>query len=512
MFSDADPIRDILIPAAILTAVTGLLFFILQVATLLFAHASLAPIKLVALCFVLGVIMTTRLSVKHGPGSERAYRVALASVTVFYLLFACSDSGLFGFAGLTFWPAFPLSIMLLAFLWWFTARLTRECTIMPPDLAETPGDPSPETAAAGMIAPLITYRYLAGAAADFMNRTNRSDTSLTIEIERTPANEFRAAADITPEKHPARLILLLSVVATFLFGFGGRLLLHTTATHLANGYRCMFAYVLATAVLLMLSSINEMRVRIMKTGSRMDTTTTMGWLAVGLITIGLLFMTAYGLPHFEKREFGSLTPPPDFTTASNDASAKTDDITSRRESTSRPPVAPVPPLAPALARLAAVIAAGVVGLIICFGLWKGVPALLGLLRREERRNTAQRATRTEPPPVTAPDEGTPGIRKVDFRLSFAAAGLHEMPVVEAVEHVYHALMVVLIAAGPSAMERATPLERLHLIPPSMRHMEPVIHELTELFITVSYTDRSPPGDSHEKLEKAWNELRKHARH
>lgn len=511
--------RDLAVPCCIWLSVGSLVYFLIELAGVYVYQRSLLPLKLTAGCYLLGVIMITRLREKGQKSQARYYQAALGLVTTLFILTASGQQGLFGFGGMSKPSGLAVTFGIFAALWWFAVKLTEECSVWEQHLASEPDSINPELRLRTLETPLFKFQFQHTRTNEFQARQG-DPQDLTLLEKRASREGLRAHPSIPREKHPARLILYVAIPAVISFGLGGKALLLGNPAALRNGYVSMFVYVAATMLLLSFASLSELNVRIIKSQGEMMFRAKAWWTLVTIFTTTLIVFAVYALPHFERAEFGTITARQFEPAAVDPTVEESETQVDGGEGAQIPPLSTYPLALPPILNLLGLIGLVILVLgLIAFGVVFGAPLVRGLMTQRQHeqggKDSGFRALKNAASNLLSgllrskPKDQSASTTLINpFLKDYQASGLEDYPLDRAISEAYQAFMQVLRATTKVDLATKTPLEIMRLLPPRFKTsaVESAVQDLTMLYIAVSYSPHELPSNCKDLLRNSWDVL------
>jgi len=315
--SFTDRLLDGLTPFMIFIMVTSVIFFLLDV-RFVYTEVHDANLRVVAFCFVLGVVALNRLIARDGTNESFLYFVALAGAIGMYTL-ATTGAYDVGSVANNFmnrpWVATGFNMCVVAFIWWLTNRLTHECCVDENPLAgdigiltgtarrfqrslaresNTPAAPIAPVVAA----PKPTPTRKANAT-DFVENVIEAYDPLDYDPERykkkLPA-AFEPPVRSLPRRHPGISIFYFSVPVMFIFAVGLRVVQNGGGRFVAAGTFYMGVYTVAALALLNLTSLAQLREYFRARGAAIPSMIGVFWMGLGAIMIATVLFGATVMP------------------------------------------------------------------------------------------------------------------------------------------------------------------------------------------------------------------------
>lgn len=294
-----DFLVDFTTPFMILIMIASPIFFILDV-RFVYTEVHDWNLRWFAFWFVLGVVALNRLIARDGKEESILYVIALMGVVIAYttLTTQAYDVGPvakgFQFSG---WTALALNTTIVAFIWWFTNRLTHECCV----------DDNPLAGDIGMLtSTAIKMRKAIGAdRAPAPKKKALPDGIMEIDAVdpldwEKPARKARKQLDAMterlPKRHPGISIFYFSVPVMIVFALGQRVVQHGGPSMLLAGHFYIGCYTVAAMSLLMLSSLAGLREYFRARRVHLPGGLGPFWVGLGVVMIAMVGFGATALP------------------------------------------------------------------------------------------------------------------------------------------------------------------------------------------------------------------------
>ena len=305
-----DSMIDFFTPFMIFVMMEAVVLFLVDV-RFIFTSRLDGQIRMAAFFFVMGVVALNRLANSMGKEHAIVYALGLGGAAGGFALFATSKEGSVAGSFLDY-PvvAAGFNMVVVAFLWWITNRLTRECCI----------DRSPASGELGI---------LTGAATGFRDRwrqlraprepreppkprkrahTDAIGTGWTMELVAVDPSE-RAAPEEAPapappptptarlsRRHPGISVLYLSIPVMLLFVAGQYVLQSGGRPMVIAGYVFVGIYTMCALMLLMLTSLRSLRAYFRERKITMPAGVGAFWMVLGVLTAIVVVMLSLWAP------------------------------------------------------------------------------------------------------------------------------------------------------------------------------------------------------------------------
>ncbi|MBN2309694.1 MAG: DUF4129 domain-containing protein [Candidatus Hydrogenedentes bacterium] len=503
----SDFIVDVLTPFMILIMVTSVLLFLLDV-RYVYTEVHDKNLRFVAVCFVLGIVALNRLVARDGKEESCLYIAGLAGAIVMYTL-ATTTAYEVGSVARGFldspYVAVGFNLAIVGFIWWVTNRLTHECCVDENPLA---GDVGILTGTARRFRDIMQREPGAGARKPETPIDAVDPTQWKKPEKKAPAPAV-SATDRLPKRHPGVSILYFSVPVMFIFAVGVRVVPHGGRWMLLMGYFYVVAYSVAALLLLMLTSLGQLRAYFRARRTHIPAGLGPFWLGLGVVFVLMVVFGAAALPnpglpplaHIESHEI-------DFWT---------------RSSTFRPiQVEATDAEIRAQSRFIRRVGQGVLVCLAAF-LAYGALKMLGasafaLARRRDRLprflvaffewldRFLQRITRLPKLPRLRPrpriDRHVALSTKYGNPLREGPQGRAMTPT-DQIEYAYVALCALAEDLGAPRRPDQTPYEFMESFPDRLDNLRDEARELTDLFVATAYAARSYDKSVEDRLRKFW---------
>lgn len=294
-----DFLIDFTTPLMILVMIASPIFFILDV-RFVYTEVHDWNLRWFAFWFVLGVVALNRLIARDGKEESILYVVALMGVVIVYTTMTTTayDVGSVAKGFLrSGWVALAFNTTVVAFVWWFTNRLTHECCVDDNPLA---GDIGMLTSTA-----IKVRKAMRGSGAPGVKRPKLPDGLMEIDAvdpldwEKPKAKakvQLEAMSERLPKRHPGISIFYFSVPVMIVFALGQRVVQHGGEPMLLAGHFYIGCYTVAAMSLLMLSSLAGLREYFRARRIRLPGALGPFWIGLGMVMIAMVGFGATALP------------------------------------------------------------------------------------------------------------------------------------------------------------------------------------------------------------------------
>lgn len=296
-----DFLIDALTPLMVFTMVYAVVFFLLDVRYVVTAVHD-ANLRLVAFCFIMGVVALNRLVARDNSNESILYIFGLAGAVAMYTFSAqVYDVGSFaGMVTLTPGVATLINVVIVGFIWWLVNRLTHECCV----------DENKEAGNVGMLT-----GSLRGFQAS-VRRDRKVAPALPGEALILPQYELEAfdpvegytpklieeepvrfsLADRLAKQHPGMSIFYFSVPVMAIFALGLRMVQHGGDRWILAGKFYMGVYSVSALMLLLLTSLGQLREYFRARKIAMPEGIGWFWIGLGMIMIMVVLIGAIQMP------------------------------------------------------------------------------------------------------------------------------------------------------------------------------------------------------------------------
>ncbi|MCD6361239.1 MAG: hypothetical protein J7M38_10275, partial [Armatimonadetes bacterium] len=218
---DFDWLTEIAIPLGVFGLLGSLLYYLIEVRSVLAGAHAVGPLRWVVFWFLLAVIGIARIRTKYGGAAIAGYYTALlaGAIAVFVWVYTGRLGSLSGAGGGDYTLSLLFNWSLVGVVWWAATAVTREATL----------EENVESQLEGGLWSLLADEWQYPDAGQEPER----------EVEQ---------AQVRP-RHPGRLVLWVSLAALVLFAVGQRTI-GSEGGHARTAFWCMSLYVLFALLLL----------------------------------------------------------------------------------------------------------------------------------------------------------------------------------------------------------------------------------------------------------------------
>lgn len=308
-----DLLLDALTPALIFTMVASVVFFLLDV-RYVFTAVHDSNMRVVAFCFIMGVVALNRLIARDGSDESMVYMFGLAGAIGMYTLATTSMYGV-GSVSRNFmndnpWLATGFNMVIVVFIWWLVNRLTHECCV---DENRTAGDIGILRGTAKRIQRAVQRDPDAAEASLARPRGWNTDTA-TVEAsgpiyglgafdpttdhapQKTKRAPVLAPAQRLARRHPGVSIFYFSIPALFIFSIGLAVVRHGGDRWVLAGMFYMGVYCVSALMLLMLTSLGGLRQYFRARNISIPAGIGPFWIGLGSIMVAMVLLAALQMP------------------------------------------------------------------------------------------------------------------------------------------------------------------------------------------------------------------------
>ena len=518
-----DRLIDVLTPVMVFTMVYAVIYFLLDV-RYVYTAVHDANLRWVAFCFIMGVVALNRLIAQENMYSGYIYFIGLAGAVGLYTL---STTGMYAVGSVSRnfmndspWLATAFNLVIVAFIWWLTNRLTYECCI---DENRAAGDVGILTGTARKLQQAV-QRDPEAAARRAKRRKKEPFLMPFYELEpydplEGPKPDTRPApvrppkspslADRMATRHPGMSIFYFSVPVMFIFAVGLRIIQHGGAPMVRSGLMYMTIYTVAALMLLMLTSLGGLREYFRARGIAMPSGIGPFWIGLGIVMIALVLVSAAQLPK-------PGLPPMIY------VDEHVADPWARGQHFQLSPMAATAVEALEQSRFMERIGNTVLvilGLFLAYGALKGIGAVAARLARNRD---------VLPKPVTRFFDGVeyvttrltrlPQLPKIKRRIRIQRdiatcarygnsmadpARATRMTPADHVQYAYEALCALAYDLGVPRKQDQTPYEFIDAFPEAMESLRDEAAELTRLYVIAAYSPETVGPRALDRLRRFW---------
>ncbi|MBI2431607.1 MAG: DUF4129 domain-containing protein [Candidatus Hydrogenedentes bacterium] len=517
--SATDRIIDGLSPVMVFLMVYAVIYFLLDVRYVVTAVHD-PNLRFVMFAFVMGVVALNRLIATEGSNESFLYVAALGGAIAMYTFSAqVYEVGAFTGPWLRLTPgsATLLNLVLVAFIWWLVNRLTHECCV---DENRAAGDVGILTGTARRLQqamkgeqsprPVSTLSPKKKVDLGPMYVIEAYDPTEGPKKKAAPAVPTASTADRLAKRHPGMSIFYFSVPVMIIFALGLRMVQHGGERWIAVGKLYMGIYTFAALMLLMLTSLGQLREYFRTRKIAMPAGIGWFWLGLGLVMIAMVMVGAMRLPmpplppvaHVEEH----IRDPWDRNAPSFnlivDSRAQTEIIQESRA-----------------VELVGNVVLGIFGLFLLYGALRGLGALAAYLARQRHVLPPFLAkffdwldrfltTLTQPPKLPERkrrvriQRDIATSRKYKNTLSDPETG-RGMTVNNHVEYAYQALCALAYDLGVPRRQDQTPYEFIRSFPKELNALREEAIELTRLYVLAAYSPLTMDEKVTDRLRRFW---------
>ncbi|MBI4558749.1 MAG: DUF4129 domain-containing protein [Candidatus Hydrogenedentes bacterium] len=302
--SMTDLLVDFLTPFMIFVMITSVIYFLLDV-RYVYTAVSDFNLRMVAFCFIMGVVALNRLIVRDGKEESALYFIALAGAIGMYTLATTSLYEVGSVArGFMNHPvvATAFNMVIVVFIWWLTNRLTHECCV----------DTNPSAGDIGILTGTVrgwreAMRAQPDARPSLFRKRQKEPVILQNIYEPVDPSEWKppeakkaptpvGLAQRLPKRHPGVSIFYFSVPVMFIFALGQRVIQNGGPGMVLAGHLYLGAYTVAALMLLMLSSLGGLREYFRERRIRIPGGLGPFWIGLGMVMLAIVLIGATALP------------------------------------------------------------------------------------------------------------------------------------------------------------------------------------------------------------------------
>ena len=283
-------------PALIMALVGSLTFFLVDV---FYVGQYESRLTYTLFFFVIGAVLTARISIEVGSGRASVYGLALGAATWFALLTFMRVN-----PGGPLASASPLiNLLIMGVIWWSAHRLTWDCTFI---------DERRESSSRGLLSAAgleqgtdakSVKRKASGKDADVID-----DVAVVGDNTRSLSQRIRKYRESKRKKPhtPGTWIIYFSIAALPIFGLGQSIIPAEEGDRRSYAFRLMLVYVGSGMGLLLTTSFLGLRRYLRQRNSPMPAKMTGTWLALGggMLAVFLVVATVLPRPYSETSIFG----------------------------------------------------------------------------------------------------------------------------------------------------------------------------------------------------------------
>ena len=522
--SFTDWLLDGLTPFLIFVMVTSVVFFLLDV-RFVYTEVHDANLRVVAFCFILGVVALNRLIARDGSNESFLYFAALAGAIAMYTLATTSAYDV-GSVANTFmnrpWAATGFNLCVVAFIWWIANRLTHECCVDENPLA---GDMGILTGTARKLQQALSGerpRQTAAVVAPKPAPKRRMAVVPEFEIEAIDPLDFdinklkpkplmppEPPVKRLPKRHPGISVFYFSIPVMAIFAIGLRVVQNGGEGFVAAGRFYMGLYTVTALFLLNLTSLSQLREYFRARRTQTPTMIGVFWIGLGLVMLVIVLVGATAMP------MPAL--PPAAYVEQHQYDPWVRGSTFRLNSVAAPAVQILQE-----SRFMERLGQGVLlvmGLFIAYGALRALGAVaISIGRRRDLYpqwvvrlfngldRLLQRMTQLPAMPQFAPRRRVSRsiATSVQYRNPMGdPARANRMTVADNVEFAYTALCALANDLGVPRRDDQTPYEFIHSFPRELESLRDEAYELTNLYVVAAYSPERLDDRITDRLRKFW---------
>lgn len=503
-----DVLTDFFPPFLIFVMVTSVVFFLLDI-RYVYTEVHDKNLRFVAFCFLMGIVALNRLVVREGKEDSMLYILGLG-VTIGLYTLGTTTAFEVGSVARDFlnrpYIALAFNLTVVAFVWWTTNRLTHECCV----------DENPLAGDMGILTG--TFRRFHKALRSGPKKKWKPPTRTFDPVDPTEWKKPEKkkaplpldAVDRLPKRHPGVSVLYFSIPAMFLFAFGIRVAAHGGPRMIIAGYAYLVLYTVSALLLLMLTSLGQLRAYFRSRRIHIPGGLGPFWLGLGVFMVAVVVFGAAALPnpglpplaYISHHEIDFWSRTSTFQPIDVNATQEQLDIQSR------------------FIRYIGYGVLACLGLFFAYAGLKGLGAVAIAAARRRRHlprflvrffdwldRFLQRITRLPT---------LPKIRRrirVDRNVSASVEYLNpladperaaQMSANDQVEHAYEALCALALDMGIPRTPDQTPYEFMASFPDQLDSLREEASELTELYVATAYAARTHDERVLDRLRKFWH--------
>lgn len=271
----ADYVVIAISPALIMTLVGSLVYFLLAVS---YRGAFDSRMHWILFWFVFGIVLVERIAIEEGRERGLQYGVVLSAVV--------------GFAVMHFVDAHVVAWILMAIVWWCSAKLVWDCTLI---------DDSEDASGAGL---LQTAGFNTSEAANRSNRQSGNAAGKDGSSRQTPDGGDPTLDSISEESNngkprphaPGLWVMYFSLAALPLFGVGQLFIPFEEVGRRSYAFQLLAVYVASAIALLLTTSFLGLRRYLRQRMLAMPESMTGRWLGVGTGLMVVILLLALLIP------------------------------------------------------------------------------------------------------------------------------------------------------------------------------------------------------------------------
>jgi hypothetical protein len=290
--SGTDLLLDFFTPLMILIMVASVVYFLLDV-RYVYTEVHDFNLRIVAFCFILGVVALNRLIARDGKEESIMYFIGLALAIGLYTL-ATTTAYDVGSVAAQFMArpgvALGFNMTVVIFIWWLVNRLTHECCV---DENRTAGDIGILTGTARRFKESMEHKpqpKLSDATLDAI------DPSEWKKPEKKKPKPVLYATERLSKRHPGISIFYFSIPVMIAFALGQRVILHGGPSMVLAGHFYIACYTIAALSLLMLSSLAGLREYFRARRVKLPGKLGPFWVGLGAVMVLMVLFAAAVIP------------------------------------------------------------------------------------------------------------------------------------------------------------------------------------------------------------------------
>ncbi len=508
-----DNLIAFLAPFLIFVMVISVVFYLLNI-RYVYTENMHQNISFAGFFFVLGTVALNRLIARDGSDESLLYIVFFAGTAFLYTM-ALQAYGAGSLAG-SFMkgPGEPLfNGCLVAFLWWMTNRLTHECCV---DTFTEAGETGLLRGTASKLLRAIERREASaesGKSVELFSPVDAYEPVDPTAWNRPKVGQVRSAPSFLTRprsRHPGISVLFFSLPAMVVFALGERVIQHGGQSMLNEGKVYVVCFTASALMLLMLTSLFQLRAYFRERRVRLPRGLVVFWLTLGMFLVLTVLFGAAALPK------------PPLPPMAYVASHEYDPW--RRDSSFRlTQVVTSPAMHLQQSRVIEFLGYSVLitlGIFILYAALRGIGALAaGIARRRDRYPQWVIRFFDAIDRLLIALAGVPrlGLRRrssirisrdlsqsITFRNPLGDPQRSQtMGLAEHVAYAYAALCAIAADLGVPKRPDQTPYEFIHDFPKQLAFLSEEAVELTHLFVLTNYADAQLDERVFDRLRKFW---------
>ncbi len=263
---DFDWLTEIAIPLGVFGLLGSLVYYLIEVRTVLSGGASVGPLRWVVVWFLLATIGIARIRTKYGGAAIAGYYSALlaGSIGLFVWVYTGQLGPMYGGAA-DRTTALIFNWAMVGLIWWAATAVTREATL----------EENVETQLEGGLWSLLADEW------QYPDQEDKPEAPVD-------------SAQVRP-RHPGRLVLWVSLAALLLFAVGQRTV-GAEREHARMAFICMSLYVLFALLLLALTNLSALRMSVRRRGISLSPAVTPAWIVASTAIVAAIVIFAAVMP------------------------------------------------------------------------------------------------------------------------------------------------------------------------------------------------------------------------